>query len=37
MIIEKTASKVVQGSLVIYTTSLKVSDLNKHTSRYKWE
>lgn len=27
MIIEKTASKVVQGSLVIYTTSLKVSDL----------
>jgi hypothetical protein len=27
MIIEKTASKVVQGSLVIYATSLKVSDL----------
>lgn len=27
MIIEKTASKVVQGTLVIYATSLKVSDL----------
>lgn len=27
MLIEKTASKVVQGSLVIYATSLKVSDL----------